>query len=142
MRRETLPDCLCASRCSLVHIPNHVLPIFAETVNHAAVDNSRNFWVRLLDQGTRKSSESAIELRTALGHSSLRVVIMKPFVIALSVLVVAVPSFAFAASDADGYPPGLFEHSPLIDPSHPAKQVSASVAAHRFERGGAKSRRR
>jgi hypothetical protein len=25
----------------LVHIPNHVLPILAETVNHAAVDNSR-----------------------------------------------------------------------------------------------------
>src|SRR4029077_2977690 len=43
-----LPDCLCASRCSLVHIPNHLLPILAETVNHAAVDNSRNFWVRLL----------------------------------------------------------------------------------------------
>jgi hypothetical protein len=42
-----LPDCLCASRCSLVHIPNHVLPILAETVNHAAVDNSRNVWVRL-----------------------------------------------------------------------------------------------
>src|SRR5271169_467389 len=38
-----LPDCLCASRCSLVHIPNHVLPILAETVNHAAVDNSRTF---------------------------------------------------------------------------------------------------
>jgi hypothetical protein len=72
----------------------------------------------------------------------LRVVIMKPFVIALSVLVLAPPSFAIAASDADGYPPGLFEHSPLIDPSHPAKQASASVAAHRFERGGAKSRRR
>jgi hypothetical protein len=27
----------------LVHIPNHVLPILAETVNHAAVDNSRTF---------------------------------------------------------------------------------------------------
>ena len=38
-----LPDCLCASRCSLVHIPNHLLPILAETVNHAAVDNSRTF---------------------------------------------------------------------------------------------------
>jgi hypothetical protein len=32
----------------LVHIPNHLLPILVETVNHAAVDNSRNFWVRLL----------------------------------------------------------------------------------------------
>jgi hypothetical protein len=28
------------------------------------------------------------------------------------------PSFV-AAADADGYPPGLFEHSPLIDPNHP-----------------------
>jgi hypothetical protein len=72
----------------------------------------------------------------------LGVVIMKRFVIALSVLAVAAPSFALAASDADGYPPGLFEHSPLIDPSHPAKQASASVAVHRFEHGGAKSRRR
>src|SRR5271167_801880 len=48
-----LPDCLCASRCSLVHIPNHGLPILAETVNHAALDNATNFWVRL--SATRKS---------------------------------------------------------------------------------------
>jgi hypothetical protein len=27
----------------LVHIPNHLLPILAETVNHAAVGNSRTF---------------------------------------------------------------------------------------------------
>jgi hypothetical protein len=71
---------------------------------------------------------------------SVGAVIMKPFVIALSALAVAAPSFALAASDADGYPPGLFERSPLIDPSRPAKQASASVATHRFERGGAKSR--
>jgi ATP-dependent DNA ligase len=27
----------------LVHIPNHLLTILAETLNHAAVDNSRTF---------------------------------------------------------------------------------------------------
>jgi hypothetical protein len=36
------------------------------------------------------------------------------FLIALSLLAVAAPSFALAESDADGYPPGRFEHSPLI----------------------------
>jgi hypothetical protein len=58
---------------------------------------------------------------------------MKPFVVALSVLAVALPSFALAASDADGYPPGLFEHSPLIDANHPAKQArpSANPSGHR-----------
>src|SRR5277367_6720391 len=59
-----LPDCLCASRCSLVHIPNHVLPILAETVNHAAVDNSRNFWVRLL------VLEIALKFRLSLDYGS------------------------------------------------------------------------
>src|SRR5271155_5320801 len=60
-----LPDCLCASRCSLVHIPNHVLPILAETVNHAAVDNSRNFWVRLLEQAELRASADRAENRLA-----------------------------------------------------------------------------
>ena len=36
------------------------------------------------NQRSRKSSASAIELRAALCHSSLRVMIMKPFLIALS----------------------------------------------------------
>jgi hypothetical protein len=57
-----LPDCLCASRCSLIHIPNHVLPILAETVNHAAVEHSRNFWVRLL----------ARKLAFGIGKNALR----------------------------------------------------------------------
>jgi hypothetical protein len=52
---------------------------------------------------------------------------MKPFVIAFSVLAVVAPSFALAASDSDGYPPGLFEHSPLIDPDHLAKQARPSA---------------
>jgi hypothetical protein len=62
----------------------------------------------------------------------------KPFLIALSLLAVAAPSFALADSNADGYPPGLFERSPLIDPSHPAKQAQPSAPegplAHRFRR--------
>jgi hypothetical protein len=81
-------------------------------------------------------------LRLALGEAAKIAYAASGSNIALSVLVVAAPSFAIAASDADGYPPGRFEQSPLIDPSHPAKQASASVAAHRFERSGAKSRRR
>ena len=89
-------------------------------------------WVRDVAAPLTFAYTGQIELRAARCLSSSRAVIMKPFVIALSVLVVAAPSFAIAASDADGYPPGLFEHSPLIDPSHPAKQASASVAAHRF----------
>jgi hypothetical protein len=60
---------------------------------------------------------------------------MKAFLIALSILAVAAPSFALAESDADGYPPGLFEHSPLVDPNHPAKQARPSApegpSAHR-----------
>src|ERR1700721_2898626 len=43
------PDCRCVSRCSLVHMPNHRLPIVAETVNHANLPDARNFWVRLLE---------------------------------------------------------------------------------------------
>src|ERR1700722_11188395 len=43
------PDCRCVSRCSLVHMPNHRLPIVVETVNHANLSDARNFWVRLSD---------------------------------------------------------------------------------------------
>jgi hypothetical protein len=86
------------------------------------------------NQRSRKSA-SAIELRAALCHMSLGVTIMKPFLIALSILAVAAPSFELAESDADGYPPGLFEHSPLVEPSHPAKQARPSAtegpSAHR-----------
>ena len=68
---------------------------------------------------------------------------MKPFVVALSVLAVAAPSFALAASDADGYPPGLFEHSPLVDPDHSAKQARPSApegpSAHRSRALGKRS---
>jgi hypothetical protein len=53
----------------------------------------------------------------------------------LSFLAVAAP---LAEPDADGYPPGLFEHSPLIDRSHPTKQAQPSAPegplAHRFRR--------
>src|ERR1700722_14823877 len=42
------PDCRCVSRCSLVHMPNHRLPIVVETVNHANLSDARNSWVRLL----------------------------------------------------------------------------------------------
>jgi hypothetical protein len=53
---------------------------------------------------------------------------MKPFVLALSALAVALPSFALAAStDAEGYPQGLFEHSPLIDTNRPAKLAQPSA---------------
>ena len=48
---------------------------------------------------------------------------MKPFGVALSVLAVVAPSFALVASDDDGHPPGLFEHSQLIDPNYPAKPI-------------------
>jgi hypothetical protein len=30
-----------------------VLPILAETVNHAALDNARNFWVRLSEPDSK-----------------------------------------------------------------------------------------
>ena len=63
--------------------------------------------------------------------------VMKPFVLALSALAVAAPSFALAASpDAEGYPPGLFEHSPLIDPNRPAKLAQPSAQkVHRRPHG-------
>src|ERR1700722_10167965 len=48
------PDCRCVSRCSLVHMPNHRLPIVVETVNHANLSDARNFWVRLLVSDVRK----------------------------------------------------------------------------------------
>jgi hypothetical protein len=40
----------------LVHMPNHVL--LAETVNHAAVANTRSFWVRLLVLLSHVSADS------------------------------------------------------------------------------------
>jgi hypothetical protein len=47
------------------------------------------------------------------------------------------PSSVLAESDADGYPPGLFENSPLVEPNHPAKQARPSApggpSAHRSQ---------
>jgi hypothetical protein len=50
----------------LVHIPNHVLPILAETVNHAAVDNSRTFGSgsqtsRFIEDGSPPSDAQVVD---------------------------------------------------------------------------------
>src|ERR1700722_2378910 len=65
------PDCRCVSRCSLVHMPNHRLPIVVETVNHANLPDARNSWVRLL-------LSISIEARAANGNAVAKPELLTP----------------------------------------------------------------
>src|ERR1700734_346968 len=66
------PDCRCVSRCSLVHMPNHRLPIVVETVNHANLSDARNSWVRLL-AGDVKGRSLSHRLECGIGHPHISI---------------------------------------------------------------------